>query len=267
LPLPTTDANMSAEAENEELLEYDEEEAEQTETAVAAAAEDGESNEKTKGSYVSIHSSGFRDFLLKPEILRAIVDCGFEHPSQVQNDTIPPAIVKTDIICQAKSGMGKTAVFVIATLQQLEPVDGEVHVLAMCHTRELAFQINKEYERFSKYFTGVKTMVIIGGMDSKVQERQLKEETPHIVVGTPGRVLALARNGALDLSNLKHFVLDECDQMLEKEGANSNLPPVRATAFCNSGMHHNRRAGAHAPGGSPSRHAGRCAADLHEDTA
>ena len=79
-------------------------------------------------------------------------------------------------------------------------------------------------------------------------ERQLKEETPHIVVGTPGRVLALARNGALDLSNLKHFVLDECDQMPEKEGADFNLPPVRAqtaTAFCNTGMHHTRR-GSHA---------------------
>jgi superfamily II DNA/RNA helicase len=86
--------------------------------------------------------------------------------------------VKTDIICQAKSGMGKTAVFVIATLQQLTPVDGEVHVLAMCHTRELAFQINKEYERFSKYFPGVKTMVIIGGIDLKTQAKELKETPP-----------------------------------------------------------------------------------------
>ena len=57
---------------------------------------------------------------------------------------------------QAKSGMGKTAVFVLATLQQLEAVDGQVSVLVMCHTRELAFQISKEYERFSKYMSGVK---------------------------------------------------------------------------------------------------------------
>ncbi len=61
-----------------------------------------------------------------------------------------------DILCQAKSGMGKTAVFVLATMQQLEPVDGQVSVLVMCHTRELAFQISKEYERFSKYMPGVK---------------------------------------------------------------------------------------------------------------
>lgn len=61
-----------------------------------------------------------------------------------------------DILCQAKSGMGKTAVFVLATLQQLEPQDGNVSVLVMCHTRELAFQISKEYERFSKYMPNVK---------------------------------------------------------------------------------------------------------------
>jgi ATP-dependent RNA helicase UAP56/SUB2 len=79
-----------------------------------------------RGSYVSIHASGFKDFLLKPELLRAIMDCGFEHPSEVQHESIPQAILGTDIVCQAKSGMGKTAVFVLATLQQLEPVDGQV---------------------------------------------------------------------------------------------------------------------------------------------
>ena len=61
-----------------------------------------------------------------------------------------------DVLCQAKSGMGKTAVFVLATLQQIEPVDGQISVLVMCHTRELAFQISKEYERFSKFLPAVK---------------------------------------------------------------------------------------------------------------
>ena len=61
-----------------------------------------------------------------------------------------------DVLCQGKAGMGKTAVFVLATLQQIEPVDGQVSVLVMCHTRELAFQISKEYERFSKFVTAIK---------------------------------------------------------------------------------------------------------------
>lgn len=64
-----------------------------------------------------------------------------------------------DVLCQAKSGMGKTAVFVLATLQQLEPVDGQVSIVVMCHTRELAFQISKEYERFSKYLEQTKVRI------------------------------------------------------------------------------------------------------------
>merc|ERR1719354_1002269 len=119
-----------------------------------------------------------------------------------------------DILCQAKSGMGKTAVFVLATLQQLEPVDGQVSVLVMCHTRELAFQISKEYERFSKFLPNAKVGVFFGGLSITKDEQVLKNNCPHIVVGTPGRILALVRSKKLDLKNLKHFVLDECDKML-----------------------------------------------------
>ena len=70
-----------------------------------------------------------------------------------------------DIICQAKSGMGKTAVFVLTTLHQITPVDGEVHVLVLTHTRELAYQIQREFERFAKYLQDVKTAVFYGGED------------------------------------------------------------------------------------------------------
>ncbi|XP_028841600.1 ATP-dependent RNA helicase DDX39A-like isoform X1 [Denticeps clupeoides] len=226
-------------AENDvenELLDYEDDDDAQAQSEPAAPA-----GKEVKGSYVSIHSSGFRDFLLKPELLRAIVDCGFEHPSEVQHECIPQAILGMDVLCQAKSGMGKTAVFVLATLQQLEPVDGQVRVprlprpacpclyikvyfpsppkvsvLVMCHTRELAFQISKEYERFSKYMPTVKVAVFFGGLPIKKDEDVLKKNCPHIVVGTPGRILALIRNKTLNLKNVKHFVLDECDKMLEQ---------------------------------------------------
>jgi len=199
-----------AETEND-LLDYEEEE--QVETVVE---ENGDKKAGVKGNYVSIHSSGFRDFLLKPEILRAIGDCGFEHPSEVQHECIPQAVLGMDILCQAKSGMGKTAVFVLATLQQIEPVDGQVSVLVMCHTRELAFQISKEYERFSKFMSNLKVGVFFGGLPITKDEQVLKSNCPHIVVGTPGRILALVRNKKLPIKNLKHFVLDECDKMLEQ---------------------------------------------------
>jgi superfamily II DNA/RNA helicase len=200
--------------ENEELLDYEDEEQNENQNVQKIAEEPNKKD--VKGTYVSIHSSGFKDFLLKPELLRAIMDCGFEHPSEVQHECIPQAILSMDVICQAKSGMGKTAVFVLATLQQLEPVDGQVSVLVMCHTRELAFQISKEYERFCKYMPSVKVGVFFGGVGIKKDEETLKKNCPHIVVGTPGRVLALARANTLNCKHIKHFVLDECDKMLEQ---------------------------------------------------
>lgn len=203
---------------DQDLLDYEEEEHDAAQEAGGDAMSGVAVQQKkeVKGAYVSIHSSGFRDFLLKPELLRAIVDCGFEHPSEVQHECIPQAILGMDVLCQAKSGMGKTAVFVLATLQQLEPEDGKVSVLVMCHTRELAFQIAKEYERFSKYMPAVKVGVFFGGISIKKDEATIKTSCPHIVVGTPGRIGALSRTKLLNLKHTKHFILDECDKMLEQ---------------------------------------------------
>ena len=84
--------------------------------------------------------------------------------------------------------------------------------------RELAFQIYKEYERFSKYFDNIKTAVFFGGISIKKDEETMKNSCPHIVVGTPGRILALCRDKTLNLKHIKHFILDECDKMLEQLG-------------------------------------------------
>merc|ERR1711865_1114192 len=169
-----------------------------------------------KGSYAAIHASGFRDFLLKPELLRAIVDCGFEHPSEVQHACIPQAILGTDILCQAKSGMGKTAVFVLACLQQMDASEKAVKVPVVCHTRELAYQIKFEFERFAKFFAEVKTAVVYGGIPIAKDKEMLKDSCPHVMIGTPGRVLALAREKDLKLDKCSQFVLDECDKCLDK---------------------------------------------------
>lgn len=125
-----------------------------------------------------------------------------------------------DVLCQAKSGMGKTAVFVLATLQQIEPVDGEVAVIVLCHTRELAYQIKNEYARFSKFMPELRTSVFYGGTSIKndIEVLKSKDKCPHIVVGTPGRLNALVRDKALNGATVKHFVLDECDKLLEQLG-------------------------------------------------
>lgn len=138
----------------------------------------------------------------------------------VQQVCIPQALLNVDVLCQAKSGLGKTAVFVLTTLHQLEPVPGECSVLVMCHTRELAYQIKNEYARFSKYLPDVKTAVFYGGtpMAKDIETLKNKEQYPNIIVGTPGRLNALVRDKVLSLRNIKAFVLDECDKMLDQIG-------------------------------------------------
>jgi len=198
---------MAAELNDDDLVDYEEEPEEETRP---------QEEVKKGGTYSGIHASGFRDFLLKPELLRAVVDCGFEHPSEVQHECIPQAILGMDVLCQAKSGMGKTAVFVLSTLHQLEAKEGAVGAIVLCHTRELAYQICNEFERFTRYLPDVKTKVFYGGIPVTEHKRILKNETPHIIVGTPGRVLQLVREKDLVTKSIKHFILDECDKMLEQ---------------------------------------------------
>jgi len=133
----------------------------------------------------------------------------------------------TDVLCQAKSGMGKTAVFVLSTLQQIDiSATNKPVSLVLCHTRELAFQICHEFERFKKYMPTVKAAVFYGGVPVQKHRDLLKTETPHIVIGTPGRVLQLADEKALNLSHIKFFILDECDRMLEETSMRSDVQRI-----------------------------------------
>jgi len=170
---------------------------------------------KPGGSHVAISSMGWKDFLLNPSLFRAISECGFEHPSKVQHLVIPKAISGVDILCQAKSGMGKTAVFVISVIHQNpEPKDLETVVLG--NTRELAMQTCKEFKRFTKYLPEIKCETIYGGVPLEEQTKMLKTERPHIICGTPGRMKDLLERGFLDLSHVRFFILDECDRLLEE---------------------------------------------------
>merc|ERR1719317_1797525 len=199
---------------DEDLVEYEEEPEGQEELQ-----EEPQSTE-IKGSYAGASTASFQDMLLKTELMSAIRDAGFEHPSEVQHSAIPAAMTGTDLICQAKSGMGKTAVFVLATLQQIDPKDGIIDTVVLCHTRELAYQISAEFQRFSKYLksaNGVKIGVVFGGMPYEQNKQMIEEEKPHILIGTPGRMLHLLRNpSVIKLKNVSRFILDECDNMLNE---------------------------------------------------
>merc|ERR1712157_515187 len=122
----------------------------------------------------------------------------------------------TDVLCQAKSGMGKTTVFVLACLQQIDPTEKAVKVMVICHTRELAYQIKHEFDRFAKYFTGVNCGVVYGGVPITKDKEMLEKEQPQVLIGTPGRVNGLILDKSLKLDKCTQFVLDECDKCLEK---------------------------------------------------
>merc|ERR1719335_979200 len=109
-----------------------------------------------------------------------------------------------------------TAVFVLACLQQIDAAEKAVKTMVICHTRELAYQIKHEFDRFAKYFADVKCGVVYGGVPIKQDKEMLKDNCPHILIGTPGRVLGLLREKDLKLDKLTQFVLDECDKCVDK---------------------------------------------------
>jgi ATP-dependent RNA helicase UAP56/SUB2 len=190
-------------------------------------AEPTKNAESSKIATIStVHESGFADFVLKDPLQRAIVDCGFEHPSSVQHECIPAAILGDDLLCQAKSGMGKTAVFVLSTLQLLEKDEaGHVYVVVLTHTRELAYQILEEYNRFTKYLPHISAKMLCGGVPLAQDKKELANP-PQVVIGTPGRILHLCQENVLKLGNVKHFVLDECDQMLEELDMRADIQKI-----------------------------------------
>lgn len=187
---------------------------------------DGEGNKEIKKGYAGVHSTGFQDFLLKPELNRAIAECGFEHPSEVQHKCIPTAVLGGDLICQAKSGMGKTAVFVLTVLQNINPDDNHVSALILCHTRELAFQIKNEFDRFSKHMPDIRTEAIYGGVRKSQHKEMLVKGGINIIVGTPGRTLDLVQDNILNLSQISFFILDECDKMLDNEKMRGDVQEI-----------------------------------------
>ena len=157
----------------------------------------------------------FEDFYLKRELLMGIFEAGFEKPSPIQEETIPVALTGRDILARAKNGTGKTAAFVIPTLERINPKLEKTQALLLVPTRELALQTSQVCKTLGKHL-GINVMVTTGGTGLKDDIMRLNE-TVHIIVGTPGRILDLASKGVADLSSATTFVMDEADKLLSPE--------------------------------------------------
>jgi len=158
--------------------------------------------------------STFDEMNLKEDLLRGIYAYGFEKPSTIQQRAILPIVKGNDTIAQAQSGTGKTATFSIGTLQRVDLSQRSCQALLLAPTRELATQSHKVVCSIGDYLNVV-CHACIGG--TKVSDDiEILRRGVHIVVGTPGRVFDMIERRALDVRNVKLFILDEADEMLSR---------------------------------------------------
>ena len=155
----------------------------------------------------------FKDFALSTPVLQALESVGYESPTPIQAQTIPPLLKGKDLLGQAQTGTGKTAAFALPILSKIDLHQKDPQVLVLTPTRELAIQVSESFHRYASKIKGFHVLPIYGGQDYRNQLKQLKRGV-HVVVGTPGRVMDHMRRGTLNLSTLTCLVLDEADEML-----------------------------------------------------
>ncbi len=158
----------------------------------------------------------FKNFDLHPDILRAIDEMGYEEPTPIQSQAIPLVLQGSDLLAGAQTGTGKTAGFSLPMLHNLYKMNkprGKVRALILTPTRELASQVEENIVSFGKYLP-FKSMVVFGGVSINPQISTLKKGID-IVIATPGRLIDLIGQKAIDLSHIEILVLDEADRMLD----------------------------------------------------
>ncbi|MCI0505438.1 MAG: DEAD/DEAH box helicase [Gammaproteobacteria bacterium] len=181
----------------------------------------------------------FQKFELHTLLLKGINTCGFESPTEIQEKALPLALQGQDIIATAQTGTGKTAAFVIPALQQLAKTwtvqrnTGITQTLVLTPTRELANQVTENIRQLGR-FMRIRYANIVGGVPYPPQIRLLSQALD-IIIATPGRLIDHLNNGRVDLSQIKIFVLDEADRMLDMGFVNDvktiaqQLPEQRQT--------------------------------------
>ena len=188
-------------------------------------AEDDSDNDRSKRKLVAVKpvsdearqhvfntERSFKDLGLKPELLEALEEAGWEDPTKIQGELIPVALTGKDVLGQAKTGSGKTAAFGLPILHQAEK-GTPLQALILAPTRELALQIRDDLEHLGKR-TGLKVVAIYGGQKISTQASKL-ERGPEIIVGTPGRILDMHGRRLLPLDGIRFAVLDEVDRMFD----------------------------------------------------
>lgn len=182
----------------------------------------------------------FKEFGLSPEVMKAVSKMGFEEATPIQAATIPLSLQNRDVIGQAQTGTGKTAAFGIPLVEKIDMNHDAVQAIIVAPTRELAIQVSEELYKIGST-KRVRVLPIYGGQDIERQIRALKKH-PHIIVGTPGRIIDHIQRRTLRLQNVHTVVLDEADEMLNMgfvediEAILSHVPTERQTLLFSATM-------------------------------
>jgi ATP-dependent RNA helicase DeaD len=156
----------------------------------------------------------FSELDLKPEILKALTNMGYQDLTPIQEKTFSPILSGRDLLARAETGSGKTAACGIPLVQMIDPSLNAIQVLILVPTRELALQYVEEIDNIAKH-TGVAPFAIFGGFSMEIQKAKLRDRV-HLLVATPGRLIDFLYNTtAVDLSSVRTLVLDEADEMLK----------------------------------------------------
>ena len=160
----------------------------------------------------------FEELITHPGILKAITELGYTDPTVIQKKAIPEVLNGADLLASAQTGTGKTAAFLLPTLERLARTPLEngkgPRVLVLVPTRELALQVMEEAKKFSMYLPRMKSICIFGGEPYPKQNRELSRPY-EILVATPGRLIDHVERGRIDFSRLETLILDEADRMLD----------------------------------------------------
>ena len=197
----------------------------------------------TNASGADINSTDltFSELSLPEDLLQAVTDMGFVHPTAVQAQAIPLLLAGRDVVGVAQTGTGKTAAFGLPLLAHVDPEVREVQALVLAPTRELAMQGAAAIDDFASHSRNLDVVAVYGGSSYTPQLRAL-ERGAQVVVGTPGRLMDLMDRGALKLEHVTYFVLDEVDEMLrmgfaeDVETIASKLPDERISALFSATM-------------------------------
>ncbi|MGI6226155.1 MAG: DEAD/DEAH box helicase [Peptococcales bacterium] len=172
----------------------------------------------------------FSQLGINPNLVKGLAQVGITKPTPIQEKAIPEALSNSDLIAESETGSGKTLAYLLPILQKMQLLKKDLQVLILVPTHELAIQVNTEIKKLAQNSkTQVVSTPIIGNVNIKRQIENIKKDKPHIIVGSPGRILELIQMRVIKTHTVKTIVVDEADRLLDKNNLNEIQGIIKTT--------------------------------------